>query len=150
MKRKSRLNSEPKPKKLNITLEDLEKQREAERQQKLQQERQKRIKEDKEKMADERAKAQDNSDDEYAKPEIAKRAPIIKKLNISVQDLESKNLNRDRKKTEEERRKREELDALLVEKEREKYDSGGDDDFEAKKVEKQSVTVNGAQIIAKT
>lgn len=138
--RRKRVKSESKPKKLNITIEDLEKQREDERQQKLAEERQRRIDEDRERMESERAKMSQSDDEVELKHEPKKEVNNIRKLNISAKDLEQQRIERERERTDAERRKREERDALLVETERAKYiDDTNDDDIEH--IKKPTVTV---------
>jgi len=147
--RRKRTTNESKPKKLNITVEDLEKQREEERLAKLAEERKRRIEEDKERMEFERSKYTEELDDEVV-TEARKETISVKKLNISIEDLERERLERERQKTEEERRKREEMDALIIKSEREKYVHDADNEPEVQKttITVGKISVNFDEIVA--
>ena len=116
--------------KLQISEDDLIKRAEEERLRKLKIEREKREAEDRERMESERQKLIDDDSEIKEENHSQKQAPVIKKLNLSMTDLERQRDEQFKKRAEEERRRRDEADKKLFEAERARLAAESNDEYD--------------------
>jgi len=142
-------SSAAKPKKLQISEDDLIKRAEEERIRKLRLEREKREAEDRERMESEREKLKNEETEIMEENKNSeKQAPVIKKLNLSMTDLERQRDEQFKKRAEEERRRRDEADKKLFEAERARLaaEEDDEDDDATKNHEKSPIKVGKIQL----